>query len=192
MDLLAGVALAAYTVTVSAAEVAISTATTAAGGGAGGAMTPEHWAVGAASLLLTVLAPALFRHAKAMAVDLPGHLVAMARARWQKKLDRKEVDADLDRLAHKMAWAVAEYAEAKLPNSGMGAERMAMLKTMACSLPFGIGLVVRIFWSEIRDMLEAALRGADAEAKAIAAHGQLPVPALPAPAQEPPPAPPVP
>lgn len=168
-----------------AEAVAVSSGAVAGGGGGITAMSPEHWAMGAGAAILTALAPALFKRLKAGAAALPGRLVDAARARWQSKLTRREVDADLDRLAHKVAWAVAEYAEAKLPDSGAGPERMAMLRTMACSLPFGIGWAARMFWPEIQEALEAALAAADAQAKEIAGHGKPAVqpapPAQPAP-----------
>ena len=121
----------------------------------------KGWIIVAAAC---VAVPWFFIKAKAWAKTAPRDFLARAKMRWQQKIEKGEIDADADELVKAVGVAVAKYAEKKIPQGGMGQQRMDMIVRTAKALPY-VGWIVARYEKDFREFFEIFVRAMDEELK---------------------------
>ena len=129
--------------------------------------------------LLSMLVPlGLMYLARNYAKKVPGLLFIYFKRRWQDKLSKKEVDADLDELVHTWGIALVKYAEKKIPDQGMGPERMNLIIALMKNLP-AIGWVFTVYEKECREFIQNFVKAFDEESKKALQVDSTPIPDKP-------------
>ena len=130
----------------------------------------KGWIIVAAAC---VAVPWFFLKAKAWAKTAPHDFLVKAKAKWQAKIEKGEIDADADELVKAVGIAVARYAERRLPDKGLGAERMDLIVRTAKAVPY-IGWVVAKYEKDFREFFEIFVESMDAELKEQTGDAQPP------------------
>lgn len=121
----------------------------------------KGWAIVA---IIALIVPFAIKKAHDWAKTAPHDFLVKAKATWQAKIDKGEVDADADELVKAVGIAVAKYAEKKIPDRGMGQAKMDYIVKIAKSIPY-VGWIVARYEKDFRDFFEIFVKAMDQEMK---------------------------
>lgn len=116
------------------------------------------------SLVLIVASPLVVMVARKFLVGLPERIIVGVKTKWVEKLEKKEIDADLNELGHTIGIAIVKYVEKKIPDEGMGEERMTLVLNLFYSIPY-VGRFLRPYEVKLKELIEAFVKAMDKEAK---------------------------